>query len=144
MNVKQEMSTKLTFLRPCLTTSIIIYVWWWRTYPVRSIRSTLHLSVWNSILIPYPHPSLLVIFESILNDCLTKHLDNTCLFSDLQYGFRAFRSNAGILTVLSERIYNSLDAGGETRAVALDISKAFDKVWHAGFLHKLKVSWNPK
>ena len=27
---------------------------------------------------------------------------------------------------------------GATRVVALDISKAFDKVWHAGLLHKLK------
>ena len=27
---------------------------------------------------------------------------------------------------------------GTTQAVALDISKAFDKVWHAGLLHKLK------
>ena len=25
-----------------------------------------------------------------------------------------------------------------TRAVALDISKAFDRFWHAGLLHKLK------
>ena len=27
---------------------------------------------------------------------------------------------------------------GATRAVALDISKAFDRLWHAGLLHKLK------
>ena len=32
-----------------------------------------------------------------------------------------------------------LDISGEARAVALDISKAFDKVWHAGLLHKLKA-----
>ena len=30
-----------------------------------------------------------------------------------------------------ERIYNSLDVVSETRAIALDISKAFHKVWHA-------------
>ena len=78
------------------------------------------------------------IFESFINDSLIKHLDSTGLFSDLQYGFRTLRSTADILTVLSERIYNSMDAGGETRAIALDISKAFDKVWHAGLLHKLK------
>ena len=27
---------------------------------------------------------------------------------------------------------------GATRAIALDTSKAFDRVWHAGPLHKLK------
>ena len=27
---------------------------------------------------------------------------------------------------------------GATRAMVLDISKAFDRVWHAGLLHKLK------
>ena len=84
-------------------------------------------------------PIVSKIFESPINDSLTKHLDITGLFSDLQYGFRAFRSTADILAVLSERIYNSLDAGGETRAIALDISKTFDKVWHAGLLHKLKA-----
>ena len=50
-------------------------------------------------------------------------------FSNLQCGFRAFRSTADLLTVLSERIHNSLDVHTETRAIAREISKAFDKVW---------------
>ena len=32
----------------------------------------------------------------------------------------------------------AFNRSGATRAVALDISKAFDRVWHAGLLHKLK------
>ena len=71
-------------------------------------------------------PLISKIFESFINDSLTKHRDIIGLFSDLQYGFRALWSTTDILTVLSERIYNSMDAGGETRAIALDISKAFD------------------
>ena len=31
-----------------------------------------------------------------------------------------------------------MNRSGATRAVALDISKAFERVWHAGLLHKLK------
>ena len=35
---------------------------------------------------------------------------------------------------------NALDEGKEVRAVFLDISKAFDHVWHKGLLFKLKQS----
>ena len=62
-------------------------------------------------------------------------------FSDFQYGFRSSRSTANLLTVVSDRIARAFRAfarSGATRAVALDISKAFDRVWHAGLLHKLK------
>ena len=45
------------------------------------------------------------------------------------------------LTVVSDRITRSFNMSGATLAVALDISKAFDRVWHAGLLHKLKT-WN--
>ena len=56
-------------------------------------------------------PTISKIFESFINDSLSRHLDITGLFSDLQYEFRAFRSTADILTVLNEQhIYNSLDA----------------------------------
>ena len=35
-------------------------------------------------------------------------------------------------------IARAFNRSGATRAVALAISKAFDRVWHAGLLHKLK------
>ena len=59
-------------------------------------------------------------------------------FSDFQYGVRSSPSTADLLTVVSDRIARAFNRSGVTRAVALDISKAFDRVWHAGLLHKLK------
>ena len=55
-------------------------------------------------------------------------------FSDFQYGFRSSRSTADLLKVVSDRIAGTLNRSGATRAVALDISKAFDYVWYAGLL----------
>ena len=59
-------------------------------------------------------------------------------FSDFQHGFRYSRSNADLLTVVSDRIARAFNRSGANRTVALDMSKAFDWVWHAGLLHKLK------
>ena len=39
---------------------------------------------------------------------------------------------------MSDRISGAFNRSGATRAVAVDICKAFDRVWHAGLLHKLK------
>ena len=44
---------------------------------------------------------------------------------------------ADLLALLTEYISKVLDKRDESRSVALDISKAFDRVWHAGLLHKL-------
>ena len=65
------------------------------------------------------------------------HLEKCGLFSDFQYGFKSSQLTADLLTVVSDRIARAFNRSGATRAVALDISKAFDRVWHAGILHKL-------
>ena len=39
---------------------------------------------------------------------------------------------------MSDRITRAMNRSGATRALALVTSKAFDRVWHAGLLHKLK------
>ena len=57
---------------------------------------------------------------------------------DFQYCFSSSRSTADLLAVVSDRIARAFNRSGATRAVALDISKAFDRVWHTGLLQKLK------
>ena len=59
-------------------------------------------------------------------------------FSDFQYGFGSSQSTPNLLTVVSDRIARAFNRYGATRAVELDISKAFVRVWCAGLLHKLK------
>ena len=39
---------------------------------------------------------------------------------------------------ITHEIYKSFDDGYEIRSVFLDISKAFDKVWHQGLHYKLR------
>ena len=72
------------------------------------------------------------VFEKLVNNRIVDHLEKCGLFSDFQYGFRSSQSTADLLTVVSDRIARTFNRSGATRAVALDISKAFDRVWHAG------------
>ena len=44
---------------------------------------------------------------------------------------------ADLLEVVSDKIVRAFSRSGAARAVTLDISKAFDRVWHACLLHKL-------
>ena len=44
------------------------------------------------------------------------------------------------LTYLYHTFCEALDAGKEVRAVFCDISKAFDRVWHKGLIHKLEAA----
>ena len=66
------------------------------------------------------------------------YLEKCGLFSDIRYRFRSSQSFADLFTVVSDRIARVFNRSGVTQAVALDIFKAFDRVWHAGLLHKLK------
>ena len=57
-----------------------------------------------------------------------------------QSGFRSSDSTANQLLTLVNEIHESFDNRNslEVRSVFLDISKAFDKVWHEGLIFKLK------
>ena len=77
-------------------------------------------------------------FEKLANNMIVDHLEKCGLFSDFQYGFRSSRLTADRLTVLTDRFARDFNRSWANPTVALDIEKAFDRVWHAGLLYKLK------
>ena len=60
------------------------------------------------------------------------------LISKNQSGFRPGDSCVNQLLSIAHEIYQSFDENLEVWAVTLDISKAFDKVWHKRLKFKLK------
>ena len=60
------------------------------------------------------------------------------LISPNQSGFKSGDPCINQLLAITHEIYKSFDDGFEVRGVFLDISKAFDKVWHEGLIFKLK------
>ena len=75
--------------------------------------------------------------ESIICDHIRKHLDKHQLLCDTQYGFREKRSTIDMLSYITQWWNNALDSQQEIRVIALDIKKAFDRVWHRGLITKL-------
>ena len=62
------------------------------------------------------------------------------MLSSFQSGFIPGDSTVNQLTYLYHTFCEALDSGKEVRAVFCDISKAFDRVWHAGLLYKLEAA----
>ena len=88
--------------------------------------------------------SLLPICSKIFEKIVFKHIYNFFICNNLitknQSGFRPGDSTVNQLIDLVNEIHLSFDnrKSLEVRAVFLDISKAFDKVWHDGLSFKLK------
>ena len=86
---------------------------------------------WSSAKNYHPVSLLSVVskvFEKLENNRIVDHLEKCGFFSDFQYGFRSSRSTADLLTVVYDRIARAFNRSGGTRAVALGLSKAFDRV----------------
>jgi hypothetical protein len=78
------------------------------------------------------------IFEKIIFKHLYNHFKDNFLISIWQSGFRPAMSTVTQLIELHHSFCNAVSNGKEIRVVFLDISKAFDRVWHKGLLWKLK------
>ena len=80
------------------------------------------------------------IFKRLIFSSLYQFLEEHKLLSIHQSGFRCIDSCINQLLFIVHTLYLVFDAYPtlDTRDFFLDISKAFDKVWHEGLIYKLK------
>ena len=78
-----------------------------------------------------------ILERLIFNEMFRFFVENN-LISSNQSGFKPGDSSINQRLSISHEICKSFDDGFAVRGVFLDISKAFDKVWHKGIILKLK------
>lgn len=82
-------------------------------------------------------PCISKVFEKILFNHIFAFLRIHNLIIKDQSGFMPGDSTVNQLIAICNSLYKCVDQGDEMLAVFLDLTKAFDKVWHKGLLFKL-------
>ena len=82
-------------------------------------------------------PVLSKIVERVVHRQLSDYLEENCLLSPNQFGFRKGRSTHHTVTYFAGYIRNCIDKGEYCGAAFIDLNKAFDTVDHGRFLSKL-------
>ena len=79
------------------------------------------------------------VMERIVFNELYEYCNVNNLLTWRNSGFKKHDSTVNQLLFLVNKIYESLGNGDDVLLIVLDISKAFDKVYHRGLLHKLET-----
>ena len=77
-------------------------------------------------------------FERLIFNRIYKYCVEHNILTSTNSGSKPSDSAVNQLVALVNKIYQGLDDHKEVMMIFLDVSKAFDKVWHRGLLHKLK------
>ena len=102
----------------------------------------IHKKEAKSVINNYRPVSLLSSVGKIMERIIFKYVYNyfreNFVISAVQSGFLPGKSTVTQLLEVYHEFCKAVDDGKEIRVVFLDISKAFDKDWHRGLIHKLK------
>lgn len=77
------------------------------------------------------------ICEKVILDRLQDETEELGILPDAQFGFRAEHSTTQQTARLTDFITKALNQRKYTGILALDVEKAFDRVWHEGLLFKM-------
>ena len=115
------------------------------------IRTGIFQDLWKSAVTPvhkkeskqfiknYRPISLLPLFAKIFDRILFLNMHNFFSYNGLITKYQSgFQPGDSVTNQLISLVDSSIDINLEVRSVFLDMSKAFDKVWHDGLLFKLK------
>ena len=96
----------------------------------------------KSIVSNYRPISLLSCVGKVQERVVYRHLYDYLATNNLltwkNSGFKELDSAVNQLIYITDKIYKALESGKEICMVFLDVSKAFDRVWHSGLLNKLR------
>ena len=84
-------------------------------------------------------PVLSKVFEKLFLIRLKPILASKALIPNHQFGFREDHSTIEQVHIVYNIIRNALERKEYCTAAYVDITQAFDKVWHIGLLYKLKL-----
>ena len=83
-------------------------------------------------------PAISKLFERVIFKQVYNFFHQNKLLTKHQSGFRPNDSTVNQLAYMYHIFCEALDKKKDIRIVFCDISKAFDRVWHAGIIHKLR------
>ena len=83
-------------------------------------------------------PAISKVLERLLANRITTDVMYTQRLPDHQFGFRHKHSTIQQVHRLCHTIYTAFEAKQYCISAFLDVSQAFDKVWHDGLLYKIK------
>ena len=86
-------------------------------------------------------PCVSKIFEKLIFQRIYEHITFHQLLTDYQSGYRPGHNTELQLVYLTDKLYKALDQSEDFTIIYLDISRYFEKIWHAGLLAKCKTEF---
>lgn len=83
-------------------------------------------------------PCLSKVFEKLLIKILQPKVEEKNIVPEHQFGFKCQHSTIEQIHRIVNRIESNLEERKVCAAAFLDVSQAFDRVWHTGLLYKIK------
>ena len=78
------------------------------------------------------------VFEKVICNQILEHLERNTLLSQIHFGFRSKYSTTDALLYATEKIRSDIENNKMVAAAFLNLSKAFDSIFHEILLEKLE------